>query len=198
MSEADITLKELFALDAEKIAANAKSALAASQGTALLKEKLLKEVKRVPWPSVGDAILGKVGDLLDIKLVDVLVLAWKKYRLLAKYADRDRYSPDEVVLVPLATHTVTAEQHPYIEILVREQPLGKIVFDVSLSLMLEGFVLKIQDGKIKAIQTGSWQGKGTIALEKETLVEKDLGPVTLPGSIDLGEGISLRGSPATG
>ncbi len=55
---------------------------------------------------------------------------------------------------------------------MREHSLGRIVFDVTLVLTLKGLVLKIQDGKIKAIQTDSCEGNGTIAL-LEKLVMMD-------------------------
>ena len=64
--------------------------------------------------------------------------------------------------MPLAEHTAKSEHHPYVEILLKEQPVGQIVFDLEFSLALEGFVLKIQDGTIREIHTGS--GKGECSL----------------------------------
>ncbi|MGH8526435.1 MAG: hypothetical protein ACREXY_20165 [Gammaproteobacteria bacterium] len=55
-------------------------------------------------------------------------------------------------------------------------------------------MLSIQDARIKKVVTGSCQGKGAIMLGRAVLVEKAPTPIPLPGSIDLGEGISLGGS----
>ncbi len=93
---------------------------------------------------------------------------------------------------PLAEHTVKSEHHPYVEILVNGQSTGRIVFDVSIVLILKGFVLKIQDARIKAVQTGSLQGKGKFSLGDAVLAEKVFDQNPLPGSIDLGEGVALH------
>jgi len=191
MSEPEINLKQLFALE-KKIPPSAKTAIQASARTAIVKEKLAAEVRLLPWGPVCDIIVDKIAELVDIKLVDVLMAAWKKYQLLEKYADRSRYGPEETLLVPLAEHTVKSEHHPYLEILFREHPVGKLVFDVTLELKLQGITLKIQDATIKAIQTGSCQGQGRIKLEDTMLVEKKFEAVALPGAIDLGPGISLH------
>ena len=121
------------------------------------------------------------------------MLAWRKYGALAEYTDPSRHPPEEVALVPLADHTVRSDHHPYLEVLIDDRPIGKITFDITLAVTLRGFELKLQGGKIKAIQTGSWQGKAGVALEKAVIYEKTLDEIRLPGSIDLGEGLSLGG-----
>lgn len=192
MSESEVTLKQLFALEDKRIPAGAKTAIQASSRVATVKGKLAAEAKLLPWGAVCDVIVDKIAELVDIKLMDVLAVAWKKYRVLEKYADRNRYGPEETMLVPLAEHTVKSEHHPYIEILFRDQLVGKLVFDVTLALKLQGITLKIQDATIKAIQTGSWQGEGSIKLGDTVLVEKEFEPVSLPGALELSPGISLR------
>ena len=73
-------------------------------------------------------IFEKLKDLLAIGIPDILVAAWNKYRILLKYLDREKYPPNESFLVPLAEHSITSEHHPYVEILVNDQPVGKICF----------------------------------------------------------------------
>jgi hypothetical protein len=192
MIESNTTLRMLLGLDEGPGLTGTEAALAASKQIPALKQKLPAQMKLLRWSSVTGAIAAKVPALLDIKVLDVLIPAWKKYRLVAKYADQSRYSPDEIILAPLATHTLKSEHHPYVEILVGEKSIGKISFDVVLSLELKGFVLKIQDARIKSIEAGSCQGEGTVGIEKEVLYKKQLDPFTLPGAISLGEGINIR------
>ncbi len=64
-----------------------------------------------------------------------------------------------------------------------------------MELILEEFVLAIQDRKIMSVQTGRMKGQGSIALENSVIVEKEFGSVQLPGRILLGEGIPLGSSP---
>jgi hypothetical protein len=120
-----------------------------------------------------------------------MVKAWNKYRELLKYTDKEKYPPDVSVLVPLAEHTIKSEHKPYIEILINDKSVGKIDFNINISLTLKGIILKIRDGKIKEIQTGSCKGKGTIKCEDLVILEKETESFSLPGSINLGEGIPI-------
>jgi hypothetical protein len=154
----------------------------------------LKEAK-VKWPVAFDIIVKKITDILDIGILDIMVMAWNKYRMLLKYADREKYPPGETLLVPLVEHTIKSEHRPFIEILINDKPVGKVEFNITISLMLKGIILKIQDGKIKGVTTGTCKGKGTIKCENIVILEKETAPISLPGSIDLGEGIPIKGIP---
>ncbi|MBI4468835.1 MAG: hypothetical protein HY650_05870 [Acidobacteria bacterium] len=121
-----------------------------------------------------------------------MVGAWNKYRPLLKYADRSKYPPEEVALVPLAEHTISSEHHPYVEIMWGEQSLGKLEFGIELEITLEGIVLKNQDGKIKEIKTGTCKVKGTVKYADLVILEKDSEEISLPGPIDLGEGVAIK------
>jgi hypothetical protein len=162
--------------------------------TTALKESPLTDLSPKHWPAIVSGIADKAGELFDVDLAWVIVSTWSKYRELNKYADPEKYPSKESNLVPLAKHTLTAAYHPYLEVLFNGKPLEKIVFDITLSLDLEGCVLTIQNGKIMKARTGSCQGKGKIAFKGYVLTEKSLKKIALPGTIELGEGISLRKS----
>lgn len=91
----------------------------------------------------------------------------------------------------MAEHTIKSEHKPYIEILINDKSVGKIDFNINISLTLKGIILKIRDGKIQEIQTGSCKGKGTIKCENFVILEKETESISLPGSINLGEGIPI-------
>jgi hypothetical protein len=157
----------------------------------LLKEKVSKGIKEIRWPVTFNEIIKKVEDLLNISLSDIMVTAWNKYRMLLKYTDKKKYSSNETFLVPLAEHTIKSEHKPYIEILINDKSVGKIDFNINISFTLKGIILKIRDGKIKEIQTGSCKGKGTIKCEDLVILEKETESFSLQGSINLGEGIPI-------
>ncbi|MBZ5563046.1 MAG: hypothetical protein LAP13_11585 [Acidobacteriia bacterium] len=192
MSELEITLKDVFPTAARGLAKSMMAVLASCSSTRQLQEHLLNQVKGVQWAWVLKEIWCKIPELLDVKLVNVLSGAFNKAREFEKYTDPKKYPPDQVILADLAEHTLKSEHHPYVEVLLNDQPVGRLVFDVAVALVLKGLVLKIQNARIKAISPGSCQAKGSIALEKAVLVERALTPLTLPGFIDLGEGISLK------
>ena len=193
MSESEITLKHLFPSVGRDSAKSVMAAVASNPLIGQLEKQVLKQVQGIQWGWVLEEVWHKVPELLDVKLVNVISGGWNKARELAKYTDQKKYPPDQVILVQLAEHTVTSEHHPYVQVLVNDQPVGeKIVFDLSIVLTLKSVVLKIQDARIKAVKTGSCQAKGKIEFMKAVLTEGTLGPFQLPGAIDLGEGVSLR------
>lgn len=190
MDQAKVTLVDFFDWE-KKYLEDSQAGMESTKTFTSLKETLAKEAKDVRWAFAYDTIINKVGSLLNIGLSDIMAGAWKKYRILLKYCDKKKYGPDETFLVPLAEHTITSTHKPYIEVFVNEQLVGKIDFSVALSLDLKGFVLKVQDRKIKEIQTGTCQGKGEIKCEEFTILEKQTEPCPLPGVIQLGDGVPI-------
>lgn len=186
MDSSEITLHQFFALKEDAL-----STIEPSKRMEALKEKIQKESTAIKWPVALNEITKKVGDLLNISVIDIMVKAWNKYRELLKYTDKEKYPPDVSVLVPLTEHTIKSEHKPYVEILINEKPVGKIDFNINISLTLKGMILKIQDGKIKEIKTGSCKGKGNVKLEDLVIMEKETESISLPGSINLGDGVAI-------
>ena len=191
MNTVPLTLSQFFSLKDKELSPDRLSAIESGEQVSAVKGLVLKQTKGVGWGVIKDEIFKKLGDLLEISIPDILVAAWNKYEILLKYLDREKYPPNESFLVPLAEHCITSEHHPYVEILVNDQPVGKIGFDIKVALTLEGIILKIQDGKIKEIFTGTCKGKGTISCDNIVILEKKTESVPLPGSIDLGQGIPI-------
>ncbi len=193
MNNEQPTLKELFSIKEKELSGKRLRRMKSVERMKSLKERLSTDAKEIRWPMAFSEVIKKINDLLNIRILDILAAAWDKYRDLLKYADRNKYSPDETFFVQLAEHSIKSEHHPYIEILINDRPLTKIDFEIVASLALKGIVLKIQDGKIKEILAGSCTGKGIIKCEKFLLLEKETESFPLPGSISLGEGVPIRG-----
>lgn len=186
-----ITLNDIFSTEKDKY--HSRFVIAEpSNKISVIKEKVLKE-EQVGWPVVSSKIGEKIEDLLNIPIADILTMAWKKYKILLKYLDSEKYPPDETYIVDLTQHTIKSEHHPYLEIWINEQYQGKIEFNINVSIMLKGIVLKIQAGRIKEITTGNIKGMGTIKCEDFVILEKETETFTFPGSIKLGDGIPIAG-----
>jgi len=186
------TLNDFFGISVKGSWDDIAGKLQGSNSLSDLKSRVVSQLAPQHWPNMVKGIGEKAGELFDVDVGWLLVTGWSKYQELRKYADATKYPPDETNLVPLGTHTLHLSYSPYVEILYNGQPFGKLAFDVILSFELEGFVLTIQNGKIKKIHTGSCKGKGKIEYKDHTLGEKALTRISLPGTIDLEEGISLR------
>jgi hypothetical protein len=176
-SETELSVKKLMKADSRDNVAD-------------LKKKLTQEVK-VVWPVACGFILKEFMEILNMKVSDVMIAAWNQYKALVQYTDEKKYPPGESYLVPLAKHTIESIHKPFLEILVNHHPVGKINFEIIISLAVEGIVLKIQDGKIMEVRTGSCKGGGSIKCEDKLILKKETGPFSLPGLISLGEGIPI-------
>jgi hypothetical protein len=191
MGQVTVTLDEIFGVSVTGFWQGCVPTLEASEAISALRTRLLHRLPGIRWPAVLAEISQQAKGMFDFDLVDILAGAWSKCRELAKYSDRQKYPVQQTYLVPLAKHTLNSTYHPFLEILINDNPVGKVVFDVMLSLTVEGFVLTVQDATIKKVLAGSCQGKGTIALGRAVLIEKTLAAIRLPGSIDLGKGIRI-------
>ncbi len=192
MSEATLTLRELFEVDTKDLSARVEPGLDVYQAVQNARQEIAKESRAIRWPWVRKAVAEESQDLLNLNVLDVLVDAWKKYLQIEQYADAAKYGPGEKILAPLAEHTVKSQHHPCLQILLKEHEVGSVKFNLEFSLTLEGFVLMIQDAKILEIQTGSGKGEGSLSLAEITLWKREVKPVRFPGHISLGSGIPLR------
>ena len=156
-----------------------------------LKKQLNEECQKHEWKVVWKSIIDHMDKLLEINIVEIMMRPWKNYGGLAKYKDAEKYPPDRTYIVPLLEHTITSSHNP--QIVVELEPLFKttIPVDITIELLLKGFALEIQAGRIKKIHTGECKGSGLVQCMNVTLLRKELEAFSLPGIIDLGEGIRI-------
>lgn len=169
------------------------SKVAKTQEFARVEQSIAQEIKGIPLPpAFREKIVRELPHTLDIDIKYILVWAWREHAEIAKYQDRRKYPPGESHVVPLLEHTVVSKHSPTIQPVVngKELPI-KLKFDVVLKLKMKGAMLSIRDGKIMEILVGSCIGSGSIQYSGVTILEKETAPYTLPGTINLGEGITI-------
>lgn len=192
MTDRLLTLQELFEVDPQDISVRIDPQLDLRQDAQNARQEIEKASRMIRWPWVRKAVTDSSRDLLNLNVVDVLVGAWKKYMQIEQYADPKKYGPGETTLAPLVEHKVTSHHRPYVQILLKEREVARVTFDLDFSLKIEGFVLKIRDGKIWEILTGSGIGEGSLSLDDLTLWKHELKPIRFPGHISLSDGIPVR------
>jgi hypothetical protein len=146
-------------------------------------ERISNEVKGIKWTAAMPDLAAKVCELLDIKIPNILVAAWKKAKEIQTALEKSKSTPDEVVYLELAEHSINSEHKPSLDVRIKGATVKKIELGVQLGFKLRGFVLKIQNGGIKEMQTGNCGAKGTIKYGTLTIAEKKLEPIKLPLSI---------------
>jgi len=156
-----------------------------------LKTQLNEECQKHEWKVVWKSIVDHIDKVLKIDIIEIMMRPWKNYGGLSKYKDAQKYPPDRTYIVPLLEHTITSSHNP--EIIVELEPLFKttIPIAVTVELLLKGFSLEIQAGRITKIYTGECQGSGLVQCMNVTLLRKSMETISLPGVIDLGEGIRI-------
>ncbi len=138
-----------------------------------LKKEVRKKEPRLKWKKVLDEVIGTSSKLLNISLKDILENAWKDYIEVKKYLDKNKFNTDEVFLIPLVEHTIISEHYPKIEIRIGETYVGKIDFEVHLTLVLTGIILKICQGEIQGVKRGKCKSEGIFSCEGITLFEDE-------------------------
>jgi hypothetical protein len=191
MTNSDATLQAVFATQEIQLSESDREDLEQEQDILSIKHNVIEDFSDQQWQIVVSELGANLAGCLDIGIPNILLNAWKTTNELARYCDTQQYPPGDSVLVPLAEHVIESEHHPAIEIFIKKQRIGKIGFTVKLKLKLEGFLLKVQDCKIKSITAGTCRASGSIQLKKLTLAEVESRKITLPGRIDLGEGIVI-------
>ena len=148
-----------------------------------IKEKDLVKFKWIKWPKLYNEILKKIAEVLDLKIVKIIVDAWIKCDLLSKYKQVEEAKPGETTLIPIAEHSIDSQHHPHLEILMNDTIITEIEFEIKLTLHLKAIILKFQDKKLLEIHTGECSLSGNISCEKINVMDIESRKIELPGII---------------
>ena len=179
MSDATITLREVF-----EVPNSGAAPQKAGDGWKKFQDRVTREVKGIKTAAMPD-VTRKFAELLDIPLPNIFLASWKKADSLQTLLAESVKTPEAVSSLELAEHTINSLHKPWVEVKLQGTTVKKIEFTVRLAFQLKAFVLKIQNGSIKEMQTGSCEAKGTVEYEGLTILEKKLAPIVLPGTIPL-------------
>ena len=196
MRDHDVNVKDLLFDSNADVAPTTREKMEKEPAGIDLRAELAKKSRLIKWDVVADVLLDRAVEMSDIPLAKILLPAWKKYREIEKFADPQSYPPEDTELVSLVEHTVQSEHKSSLEILFKGVQVKVIDFTVTTELTLEGVVLQIRGGRVMAIEAGSVKGKASLAMETKIVLEKPFGPLSLPGKIDLGDGVPLRAKEA--
>ena len=142
--------------------------------------KLTSEAKGIKWTAAMPDLGAKICELLDIKVHDILLAAWKKVESVRKVLADSKLDPEKSIYLDLAEHSIDYETNPFIDVKLKAASIKKITLTVALNFKLKGFTLKVQNGVICEMQTGSCEAKGNLKYDKLTIAEKKLSPIKLP------------------
>jgi hypothetical protein len=185
MSADSMTLREFLNLEEEvpKHAEKMRSVLAAG------KENI--QLTTIPWPKLEEKVLENLSAFFDLKIVDLCTGAWKKYEELREFADLKKHKKTEENEVALLEHEIISTHQPRLEFSIGTIK-KTIVFDLEISLKLEGADLTIQGGCITKVCLGKCHGEGSLALAKTELLNLKSKEIPFGEAVPLPEPIKIE------
>jgi hypothetical protein len=152
--------------------------------------KALEGLPKVTRDAAVREVAAATASLLNVDLIELLADGWRKYHNLVAAARRTLAAPESVELVELASHQITAEQEPYVSVLVDDRQVATLHLGLSVDFDISVFVAEIRVGRLAAVQSGRCDITATLAAEGTDLVTRKV-ELQLSGAIALRHGIRL-------
>lgn len=135
-------------------------------------------------------VADRLHDALEVGLGQIMVRAWGRYRSMREHLDASRQQPDEVLLVPLADHTIRSTHHPAVELMANDRRVASFKFAAELALHMRGVVLRVIGGQVATVESGAWRGEGQLKFGQAVMVEQSTTEFALPGALDFTQRLS--------
>lgn len=154
-------------------------------------KKLAEETRGIKWTAAMPDLGSKIAELLDIKIHDMLLTAWRKVEAVRQALEDSKKTPDKATYLDLTEHGIDYQTKPFIDVKIRSASVKKITLTVAINLKVKGFGLKVQNGEIRELQAGKCEGKGTVKYEKLSIAEKKFEPIKFPLTIKIPSSIPI-------
>jgi len=139
-----------------------------------------EEARGIKWTAAMPDLGSKICELLDIRFTTSCWQRGKKLKRCGKVLEDSKQTPEKVVYLDLAEHSIDYETKPFIDVKIKSASVKKLTLTVLLNLKVKGFVLKVQNGAIRELQTGNCEAKGSIRYGTLSIAEKKLEPIKFP------------------
>ncbi|HKO99533.1 MAG TPA: hypothetical protein VJU86_21205 [Pyrinomonadaceae bacterium] len=174
MSKSATTVRDVFELP--------EPGADGSENWQAFQKRVKEEAKGIKTAALPD-MAAKVAELFEIPIPDIFLASWKKANGIQTLLEESRNAPETVMNAELGEHTINSQHKPHIEVRIQNKSVKKIEFTLKLVFNLKGFILKIQNGAIREVQTGSCEVRGKMEYQGLVIADKKLAPIALPGLI---------------
>jgi hypothetical protein len=141
-----------------------------------------------------DQLLNLVADILDQRLVDLVVLGWRTWERLEEAARRTLETPAATDLVELIDHEITSKHRPRVEVRFDGQQIAEIEVDLDATIQLHAVTAVLAAGRLTAIRSGRADVSAELAIQGMKVMTATRS-LELPIEISLGDGIVLASAP---
>lgn len=174
-----LPLVDLLMPDEEVLANNIKEALAQRHMAVTTGESLAGFGMR----AMSGALARNLKTLLNIDVGDIFLGAWNKSVTLRQQLEKSAHSPGKEIFLQLAEHKIGSTHHPHVALMKDGAEIARVEFETSIELVVQGAVLRLRDGAIQDVQTGKVKGKGSVKCLGAVILQKEIDPKTVPGTI---------------
>lgn len=150
----------------------------------------LSKLSRAGMDAVGSQIASIGHELLDMGLDTLILEGWRRFEDLREAAERTRAASGSSEVLDLASHTITSEHQPRVELRVNDVPLATVEFELSLTFVVNAAVATVRDGRLVSLHSGVCDVEATIGVGDKPLATRS-GQFQLPLMMRLGAGVSL-------
>jgi hypothetical protein len=194
MTEPAVSVRSIFF----NSPADAVAALTTAVGSGEAGEQIRGALGRM-GDAGKSAVFGEVAnvaaDLLEFDVTDIFGAALGKHSALRREAAASLAEPHTERIAELATHSVSYDHRPSIEIHVANLPVAVIGLLVQLEIQVRGLLAVIRGGRLTAIRAGDCDLAGTLAIAGVRVAHRQV-RLDLPLALRLGEGVRLLDEPA--
>ena len=147
---------------------------------------------RIDWSGLAADIGAKIEEMFDIKLIGVMIGAWKDLHELKECADPRKHPPDETISLPLVDYHLDATFKPYIDVAIGTLPPIRVEFEIAIGVELRGVTVKIQAGAVRALRLGSCRASATVKCDGTIVFERCARELEVPGEIVLPRAVPIE------
>lgn len=191
LTEAPASVAGLFAPDApafSRLPLPAEGKEAVREDLGALDGMLLEE-------GVFGDLLATLYEAIDLPIEEILRSAWSSLIELQEYRDSRKHPPEETSTLRFGKHRVTSKHQPRVTLLLNDQKMAEITFDLVLTLNVAATTLKVRAGRIWQARGTEFQGEAALSYRGFGLMKKKTGRLTLPGTIDFKDGVAIPDLP---
>ncbi|MGY1669732.1 hypothetical protein [Geodermatophilus sp. SYSU D00710] len=111
-----------------------------------------RRLPKAAYRLLNSRILALAVEFLDKDVGGLVLSGLGRSRALVKAAEDTAGKPGNEVVVDLAgPYSISTEQHPYVEVLVDDQSVGRVTFALSVSVELGETSVAVEDGAMTAV-----------------------------------------------
>jgi hypothetical protein len=122
-------------------------------------------VTRTMRKAAEDQVAVVADGLFDLDLGDLVVEGWRKQERLAAAAERTAANPGMSEVVELATHRISSVHHPYVELLLDDEHLANVNFDLQIEFVIKALMVTVRNGHVVNVHAGACDVAATLAAE---------------------------------